>query len=72
MHCGSIQFMTMYECLYYMNAFEHKLMINIHLSTFKQSYAVLDWQNKDKLPIKAPENDLFTVQYAEVHFEDIV
>ena len=42
------------------------------VSTFKQSYAQLDWQNKDMLPIKAPENELFTVKYSEVRFDDIV
>ena len=31
-----------------------------------QSYAVLDWQNKDMLPIKASESELFTVKYSEM------
>ena len=39
--------------------------------TFKQTYAVLDWQNKEQLPVKAPENELFTVNYSEVHFDGI-
>ena len=34
--------------------------------TFKQTYAELDWQNKEQLPIKDPENELFTVKYSEV------
>ena len=38
--------------------------------TFKQTYAVLDWQNKEQLPIKAPDNELFTVKYSEVCFND--
>ena len=31
-----------------------------------QNYAVLDWQNQQ--PIKAPDNEWFTVQYSEVCF----
>ena len=34
-----------------------------------QTYAVLDWQNQEQRPIKAPDNDWFTVQYSEVRFD---
>ena len=30
---------------------------------------VLDWQNKEQLPVKAPDNELFTVKYSEVHLD---
>ena len=43
--------------------------MNLNVSTFKQTYAVLDWQNKEQPPIKAPENELFTVKYSEVRFD---
>ena len=33
---------------------------------YLQNYAVLDWQ--DQQPIKAPDNEWFTVQYSEVCF----
>ena len=33
-----------------------------------QTYAALDWQNPEQRPIKAPDNELFTVQYSEVQF----
>ena len=33
-----------------------------------QTYAVLDWQNPVERPVKAPDNEWFTVQYSEVHF----
>ena len=53
---------------YYMHCmFGYEMLTD---SAFKQTYAELDWQNKEQLPIKAPENELFTVKYSEVCFDD--
>lgn len=40
-----------------------------HWFLFKQNYAQLDWQNSEQHPIKAPDNEWFTVQYSEVRFD---
>ena len=34
-----------------------------------QTYAVLEWQNPEQRPVKAPDNEWFTVQYSEVQFK---
>ena len=39
------------------------------LFSFKQTYAMLDWQNSEQRPAKAPDNEWFTVQYSEVRFD---
>ena len=48
----------------------HSLFIDvIYRGYCFQTYAVLDWQNQEQRPVKAPDNEWFTVQYSEVHFD---
>ena len=48
---------------------EYSLLGDVTWVCCFQTYAVLDWQNPEQRPQKAPDNEWFTVQYSKVCFD---